>query len=53
MKDGTVVKIVAIVCVTAPISIALFKGVDGAFLALGIAAIAGLGGYTLRMIQGD
>lgn len=37
----------AIGCLTVIESIALLKGVDGALFAVVIAAIAGLGGYTI------
>ena len=40
--------ILAMVCITALECVALAYGVDGAIFGLGIAAIAGLGGYQLH-----
>ena len=39
--------IVAIICITLLLGIALWQKVDGAILSTGIALIAGLGGYAL------
>ena len=39
--------IVAIVAIATLIGIALFRGIDGAVLASGLSAIAGLGGYAI------
>lgn len=41
----------AIICITILEGIALWKGMDGAIFGIAIAAIAGLGGYTIRSIQ--
>jgi hypothetical protein len=44
-------KVVTLVCIFSIVflvSFALYKGIDGVALAVGIAAIAGLGGYTLK-----
>lgn len=38
--------IVAIVCITALLIVALLKDVDGVLLGSGIAVLAGLGGYA-------
>lgn len=39
--------IVAIICVTTLLGIAIWKDIDGALLSTGIAVIAGLGGYAI------
>ena len=39
--------IVAIICITLLLGIALLREVDGAILSTGIAVIAGLGGYAI------
>jgi hypothetical protein len=41
------ITIAAIVCITVLEAIALYKGVDGTLMATVVAALAGLGGYTL------
>lgn len=41
------VTITAIIAITILLGIALFKGIDGSLLAIGISTIAGLGGYAL------
>jgi len=40
--------LVAMACITALQAIALFKGIDGAIFGIVIAALAGLGGYSLK-----
>lgn len=40
--------IVAMICITALLIIALLKGIDGVLLASGMAALTGLGGYELH-----
>ena len=42
--------IIALICITILLAIALLKGIDGTLLAAGIAAIAGLGGWTAAKI---
>lgn len=39
--------IVAIICITLLLGIALWQGVNGALLSSGVAVIAGLGGYAV------
>ena len=39
--------IVAILCITALLSLALLKGFDGALLTSGVAVIAGLAGFAV------
>ncbi len=41
------ITIAAIVCITVLEAIALYKGVDGTLMATVVAALAGLGGFTL------
>lgn len=41
----------AIICITVLEGIALFLGINGAIFGIAIAAIAGLGGYTIRALQ--
>ena len=41
------ISVTAIVCITVLEAIALYKGVDGTLMATVVAALAGLGGYTL------
>ncbi|MBA7671811.1 hypothetical protein ES703_79974 [subsurface metagenome] len=48
MKKLSFVAILAILCITALLVIAIANDVDGALLSAGIAVIAGLGGYTLH-----
>jgi len=43
--------IVAIGCIAAILITALIKGVDGALLSTGVAAIAGLGGYAVGKLK--
>jgi hypothetical protein len=44
------ITITAIVCITVLEAIALYKGVDGTLMATVVAALAGLGGYTLATL---
>lgn len=41
----------AIICITILEGIALFLGINGAIFGVAIAAIAGLGGYTIGQIK--
>ena len=41
--------IIAIVCITALEIVALWQGIDGAVFGIVIAALAGLGGYQLKI----
>ena len=43
--------IVAMICIAGLEVIALVKGVDGALLGLAFTAIAGLGGYELKVLM--
>lgn len=43
--------ITAIVCITGLEGYALYLGVDGAILALAVAAVAGLGGYEVKVFR--
>ena len=40
--------VIAIICITALLTVALANGFDGAMLAGGIAIIAGLAGFSIR-----
>jgi len=42
--------IIAMICIAGLEALALVKGVDGALLGLAFAAIAGLGGYELKVL---
>jgi hypothetical protein len=42
-----IITVTAIVCITVLEAIALYRGIDGSLMATVIAALAGLGGYTL------
>ncbi len=46
-RNNFLVTITAILCITVLEAIALYKGIDGTLMATVIAALAGLGGYTL------
>lgn len=50
-KRPVAVTITAIVAITVLEAIALFKGIDGTLMATVVAAIAGLGGYTLGQVM--
>ena len=41
--------LVAMVCITGLEALALIKGIDGAVFGIVIAALAGLGGYELKV----
>ncbi|MCK4722493.1 MAG: hypothetical protein KAT75_04275 [Dehalococcoidia bacterium] len=43
--------IVAIVCIAALEVVALLKGINGAVLGIVIAALAGLGGYEVKVLR--
>ena len=43
--------IVAIICITGLLVLALVKGIDGALLASGFALIGGLGGYEIKVLK--
>ena len=43
--------IAAMVCITALEGIALWRGVDGAVFGFVIAALAGLGGYEIKVLR--
>jgi uncharacterized membrane protein YgaE (UPF0421/DUF939 family) len=45
-----IITVTAIVCITVLEAIALYRGVDGSLMATVIAALAGLGGYTLAQV---
>lgn len=47
MKDETIKALVAMGCITVLEAVALLQGINGALLSLGLAALAGLGGYAL------
>jgi len=47
VKDVTVVKVTAIVCLTIICSIALLKGIDSALVGTVSAIIGGIAGYTI------
>jgi len=43
--------IVAMICIAGLEALALIKGVDGATFGIVIAALAGLGGYELKVLR--
>lgn len=43
--------IVAMICITGLEALALVKGVNGAVFGIVIAALAGLGGYELKILR--
>lgn len=43
--------IIAILCITALEIVAITQGVNGAILGIVVAAIAGLGGYELKVLR--
>jgi len=45
-----IITVTAIVCITVLEAIALYRGIDGSLMATVIAALAGLGGYTLAQV---
>jgi F0F1-type ATP synthase assembly protein I len=51
MKDSTIVKLVAIVCLTVICSVALFKGIDSTLTGTVSAIIGGIAGYEFGRRQ--
>lgn len=47
-RQTVILSLVAIIAITLLETIALFKGVDGAYFGLAIAGIAGAAGFTIR-----
>ena len=47
MKDESIKALAAMGCITTLSAIALLQGINGTLLSLGLAALAGLGGYAL------
>lgn len=47
LKDETIKSLTAMSCITILSAIALAMGINGTLLSLGLAALAGLGGYAL------
>jgi uncharacterized membrane protein YgaE (UPF0421/DUF939 family) len=45
-----IITVTAILCITVLEAIALYRGIDGSLMATVIAALAGLGGYTLAQV---
>ena len=43
--------IIGIICITALLTVALVKGIDGALMASGFAIIGGLGGYEIKILR--
>ena len=43
--------IVAMICIAGLVAFALSKGIDGAIFGIAITALAGLGGYELKVLQ--
>lgn len=48
MEDSTVKAIFAMACITGLEALALILGIDGAFLAIVVGGLAGLGGYAIH-----
>jgi len=48
MRDETIKVIVAMICVTIPVSIAMINRIDGAILSLFVGVICTLAGYEIR-----
>jgi len=46
MQHNTIITITSMLCITALVTIALCRGIDGILLATAIALLSGLGGYT-------
>lgn len=42
--------IVAMICIAGLVALALVKGIDGAIFGIAITALAGLGGYELKVL---
>ena len=52
-KEIGLVKVVsALACVTLMVGYALYLGIDGAVLMMGIAAASGLAGYEIKTMRG-
>jgi hypothetical protein len=51
MKDSTIVKLVAIVCLTVICSVALLKGIDSTLTGTVSAVIGGIAGYEIGRRQ--
>jgi len=47
MRRHLVITVTAMVCITVLELVALWRGLDGSLLSTVVAALAGLGGYTL------
>lgn len=45
------IPIVAMVCIAGLEALAMFRGIDGALFGIVIAALAGLGGYEIKVIR--
>jgi len=45
------IPIIAIICITGLIALAIANGINGALLASGLAIIGGLGGYEIKVLQ--
>lgn len=43
--------IVAMICIAGLVALALANGIDGAIFGIAIAAIAGLGGYEVKVFK--
>ena len=51
VEDSTVIKITAIVCLTAICVVALIKSIDSALVSAVSAIIGGLAGYTVKRLR--
>jgi len=47
----TLTVIIAMLCITALLVVALAQGIDGALLASGFTIIGGLGGYEIKVLS--
>lgn len=45
------IPIIAMLCITALEALAIFQGINGAIFGIAIAAIAGLGGYEIKVLR--
>jgi len=52
MEDSTIIKLVAIICLTGMMISALFKGIDSALLGTISAIIGGIAGYEVGRKNG-
>ena len=50
MDEGTILKVVAIVCIALLELVALWQGIDGTLLSMVVAVISGLAGYQYAMV---